>query len=130
MAKWRRVRLGEVCRFKYGEMPKQSDLTTEGYPVYSGYRLVGYSSRYHYREWFVRYRFPGHKKIRGIDSPLGAIPQDWECVAFTELADVLSGGTPKTDVVEYWNGEIPFFTPRDVPEYFYVQETEKHVTGL
>lgn len=50
MANWRRVRLEEVCRFKYGEMPKKSDLATEGYPVYSGYRLVGYSSRYHYQE--------------------------------------------------------------------------------
>jgi type I restriction enzyme S subunit len=31
-------------------MPKKTDLTTEGYPVYSGYRLVGHSSSYHYRE--------------------------------------------------------------------------------
>ncbi len=50
MAAWRTVRLGEVCRFRYGDMPKKSDLINEGYPVYSGYRLVGCSSRYHYRE--------------------------------------------------------------------------------
>lgn len=31
-------------------MPKQIDLTDEGYPVFSGYRLVGRSSRYHYSE--------------------------------------------------------------------------------
>ncbi len=50
VAAWRKTKLGKACRFKYGEMPKKSDLTTEGYPVYSGYRLVGHSPRYHYRD--------------------------------------------------------------------------------
>jgi type I restriction enzyme S subunit len=83
-----------------------------------------------YREWFVHFRFPGHEKVPRVASPLGGIPRGWEVVRFTEIADVLSGGTPKTDVAEYWNGEIPFFTPRDVPAFFYVQDTEKHVTEL
>ena len=47
---WRTVKLGEICRFKYGEMPKKTELSDEGYPVFSGYRLVGRSTRYHYRE--------------------------------------------------------------------------------
>ena len=83
-----------------------------------------------YREWFVYFRFPGHDKVKMVPSPLGPIPQGWEVVAFTEIADVLSGGTPKTDVSEYWNGNIPFFTPRDASACFYVQDTEKHVTEL
>jgi len=83
-----------------------------------------------YREWFVHFRFPGHDKVKMVPSPLGPIPQGWEVVAFTEIADVLSGGTPKTDVSEYWNGNIPFFTPRDASACFYVQDTEKHVTEL
>ncbi len=49
MAAWRSAKLGEICRFKYGEMPKPSDISEEGYPVFSGYRLVGHSNRYHYR---------------------------------------------------------------------------------
>jgi type I restriction enzyme S subunit len=83
-----------------------------------------------YREWFVHFRFPGHESLPRVPSPLGEIPQGWEVSAFTELAEVLSGGTPKTDVAEYWNGEIPFFTPRDVPDCFYVQDTDKHATAL
>lgn len=47
---WRKAKLGEVCRFKYGEMPTKSDLTDEGHPVFSGYRQVGCSHRYHYRD--------------------------------------------------------------------------------
>ena len=83
-----------------------------------------------YREWFVHFRFPGHESVARVPSPLGDIPQGWEVKPFTEIADVLSGGTPKTDVTEYWDGEIPFFTPRDVPNCFYVQDTDKHVTAL
>ena len=83
-----------------------------------------------YREWFVHFRFPGHESVPRVPSPLGEIPQGWEVRPFTEIADVLSGGTPKTDIAEYWNGEIPFFTPRDAPDCFYVQDADKHVTEL
>jgi len=83
-----------------------------------------------YREWFVHFRYPGHESVPLVDSPLGPIPQGWEVVAFTEISDVLNGGTPKTTSPEYWNGDIPFFTPRDVLDCFYVQETDKHLTEL
>lgn len=83
-----------------------------------------------YREWFVHFRFPGHESVPRVPSPLGEIPQGWEAVDFTEIADVLSGGTPKTSTLEYWDGEIPFFTPRDAPDCFYVEDTGRHVTEL
>jgi type I restriction enzyme S subunit len=83
-----------------------------------------------YREWFVNFRYPGHESVPLVPSPLGEIPQGWEVKPFTEIADVLSGGTPKTNVPEYWNGNIPFFTPRDAPDCFYVQDTEKHITAI
>jgi type I restriction enzyme S subunit len=83
-----------------------------------------------YREWFVHYRFPGHESVPLMPSPLGEIPEGWEVKTCTDIADVLSGGTPKTDIASYWSGNIPFFTPRDAPDCFYVQDTEKHVTEL
>jgi type I restriction enzyme S subunit len=81
-----------------------------------------------YREWFVHFRFPGHEKVKMVDSPMGKIPEGWEVKSFTDIADVLSGGTPKTNVPEYWSGEIPFFAPVDAPNYFYVTKTEKFIT--
>ncbi|HEX7408002.1 MAG TPA: restriction endonuclease subunit S [Candidatus Binatia bacterium] len=93
-----------------------------------------------YREWFVHFRFPasaqatagrpGHEQVKLVDSPLGKIPEGWEVVSFVEVADVLSGGTPSTKVSEYWDGSIPFFTPRDATYLFYVGETEKSITEL
>ena len=48
-------------------------------------------------------------------------------IRFTELIQVASGGTPKTTIDSYWNGEIPFFTPKDV-DLPYTVLTEKKIT--
>lgn len=50
-------------------------------------------------------------------------------VPFSSIIQVLGGGTPKTGKQEYWNGEIPFFTPKDVGNP-YVFTTEKNITPL
>lgn len=50
-------------------------------------------------------------------------------VPFTSVIQVLGGGTPKTSKQEYWNGEIPFFTPKDVGTP-YALTTEKNITPL
>jgi type I restriction enzyme S subunit len=31
-----------------------------------------------YREWFVTFRFPGHQKVKLVDSRLGKIPEGWK----------------------------------------------------
>ena len=31
-----------------------------------------------YREWFVRFRFPGHEQVRMLESELGLVPDGWE----------------------------------------------------
>ena len=46
---------------------------------------------------------------------------------FTTLINVLGGGTPKTGNPEFWDGSIPFFTPKDVGTP-YTFKTEKYIT--
>lgn len=46
---------------------------------------------------------------------------------FTSIVQVLGGGTPQTNTAEYWNGTIPFFTPKDT-NATYVLTTEKSLT--
>lgn len=41
-----------------------------------------------YREWFVNFRFPGHEKVKLVDSPLGKIPEGWKVTTLGEVADV------------------------------------------
>ena len=47
---WPTYTLGDLCRFKYGHMPRKTDLCDDGYPVFSGYRIVGHATTYHYEE--------------------------------------------------------------------------------
>lgn len=48
---------------------------------------------------------------------------------FTTLINALGGGTPKTGNPEFWDGSIPFFTPKDVGTP-YTFKTEKYITEL
>ena len=48
-------------------------------------------------------------------------------VVFTEIIQILGGGTPKTSESFYWNGNVPFFTPKDVGAP-YTLTTEKTIT--
>ena len=41
-----------------------------------------------YREWFVRFRFPGHDEIPLVASSLGQIPRGWKIVKLASVADV------------------------------------------
>jgi len=41
-SKWGYVRLGDVAAFKYGKFLAKSQLSDSGYPVFSGYGVVGY----------------------------------------------------------------------------------------
>jgi type I restriction enzyme, S subunit len=81
-----------------------------------------------YQEWFVRFRFPGQKHVLFADSPIGPVPEGWEVASFTEIAEVLSGGTPKKSEPGYWGGSIPFYTPRDAPQSAYALTTEANIT--
>lgn len=47
----------------------------------------------------------------------------------SELVDIIGGGTPKTSVSEYWNGNIPWISVKDFNnDNRYVYETEKSIT--
>jgi type I restriction enzyme S subunit len=64
------------------------------------------------------------------DSELGEIPSGWECCSFTQLVEVISGGTPKTSIDEYWNGSVNWFSVVDAPSSSdcWVIQTEKSIT--
>ena len=48
-------------------------------------------------------------------------------VPFTSIIQILGGGTPKTGNPLFWNGSVPFFTPKDVGTP-YTLTTEKTIT--
>lgn len=54
--------------------------------------------------------------------------QATDIVPFTSLIQIWGGGTPKTNTEEFWNGDIPFFTPKDVGNPYTIT-TEKYITA-
>ena len=47
-----------------------------------------------------------------------------------DVVEIYSGGTPKTSIAEYWDGDIPWYTAKDAPAIsdVFVLETEKRIT--
>lgn len=77
-----------------------------------------------YKEWFVDLHFPGWEETKIVDG----VPEGWEKYAFSEKVDIMSGGTPKTDVSEYYNGTIPFYTPKNSDGRFFAFDTITHIS--
>lgn len=48
--------------------------------------------------------------------------------SFTDVVQLMGGGTPKTDDDSFWNGDVLFFTPKDVSDSPFCISTEKHLT--
>src|SRR5438067_5708967 len=46
-----------------------------------------------YREWFVRFRFPGHEGVKFVESPMGMVPEKWEVTKLSKLVDTQYGYT-------------------------------------
>lgn len=80
-----------------------------------------------FRSWFVD--FEPFRDGPFVDSQLGKIPQGWKVGNYTDIVEIKGGGTPKTGIQEYWNGTIPFFSPKDVGASCFVLDTEKHITA-
>jgi type I restriction enzyme S subunit len=64
------------------------------------------------------------------DSALGEVPRGWMAAPYDDVIEIISGGTPKTSIAEYWGGNIPWFSVVDAPNPsdVYVIDTEKRIT--
>ena len=66
------------------------------------------------------------------ESDLGLVPEGWVVSTLSSLINLTGGGTPKRSEESYWNGDIPWFSVRDIPSGsdVYVIDTEEHITEL
>jgi type I restriction enzyme S subunit len=95
-----------------------------------------------FKSWFVDFD-PVRAKAEGRDpflSPdLWALfperldedekPEGWLRLSLREVADVLSGGTPSKEHSEYWNGEIPWVSPKTMTG-IHVSDSDERVTSV
>lgn len=56
---------------------------------------------------------------------------EWKECKLSDVMEIIGGGTPKTSVPEYWNGNIPWLSVADFNnDNRYVYDAEKHITEL
>ena len=54
-----------------------------------------------------------------------------EKIKLGELGEVVSGSTPKTNIKDYWDGEILWITPAEIQEDdYYIADTQRKITNL
>lgn len=63
-----------------------------------------------YKEWFVRFRFPGHENVEMENG----LPKEWKIERLGDICDSVGGGTPSTSNEKYWGGNIKWVTPTDI----------------
>ena len=83
-----------------------------------------------FQHWFVDF---GPFKKRGLqDSDIGPIPKGWAAQPILDCCTLLGGGTPKTSVDEYWNGDVLWTSAKDVSQCgaAYLLDTERKITRL
>jgi type I restriction enzyme, S subunit len=63
------------------------------------------------------------------ESAIGWIPKEWKLEHLADACDWYSGGTPSRRHTTWWNGDVPWLSPKDM-KVFDLSETQEHVTKL
>ncbi len=66
-------------------------------------------------------------KDSGIDW-IGKIPGNWQIKKIKYLFKVINGSTPDSDYLDYWDGDITWITPADMPDFGYISKGERSIT--
>ena len=54
----------------------------------------------------------------------------WEQRKLGDIATITGGGTPSTNISEYWNGDIDWYSPVEIGENRYVSRSTRKITKL
>ncbi len=57
-------------------------------------------------------------------------PLNWQKVRLGDIAEIIGGGTPSTQVTSFWNGSINWFTPTEIGITKYVYKSQRTITPL
>lgn len=53
---------------------------------------------------------------------------DWEQRKLGDVANIVGGGTPNTNKVDYWDGDIDWYTPAEIGDVIYIDSSKRKIT--
>lgn len=68
-------------------------------------------------------------KVPLKETEVGRVPEHWEMRQLQTVADLVSGGTPSKGRADYWNGLIPWASPKDMKRPR-LHDTEDHISQV
>lgn len=76
-------------------------------------------------EWFVKFKFPGHEKVKMVDSGTvyGNIPEGWEVKKLGDIAELIMGQSPTSSNYNFENEGLPFH--QGVADFGYKYPTDR-----
>ena len=87
-------------------------------------RLLEQMAENLYKEWFVRFRFPGYENTVLVDG----LPKGWKVCKIKDCYKTCSGGTPNREKPEYYiNGTIHWVKTGEIQDSIII-ETEEKIT--
>ena len=117
--------------FKYPDLPTQQLIVD----ILFGYdslieannrriELLEQTAQELYKEWFVRFRFPGYENTKFVKG----LPEGCEIKRLADYGRVETGKTPSTEVAENYGGEIMFVKTPDMHDNMFIIQTEEKLS--
>ena len=79
-----------------------------------------------YKEWFVRFRFPGHENVEMENG----LPKGWKIKRINDYGRIETGKTPSMQVPENYGGKYLFIKTPDMHGGVFVCSTEETLSEL
>ena len=113
--------------FKYPDLPTQQSIVD----ILFGYdslieannrriELLEQTAQELYKEWFVRFRFPGYENVQFQDG----FPKSWIIKRLADYGRTETGKTPSTEIAENYGEEMMFVKTPDMHGNMFIIQTE------
>jgi type I restriction enzyme S subunit len=56
--------------------------------------------------------------------------ENWKITKLNNISDIIGGGTPSTNVPEYWDGDIDWYSPTEIGDKVFATGSVKKITSL
>lgn len=86
-----------------------------------------YDALLEYKQGMLQKMFPKEgEKVPEIRFP--GFEGDWKKCKLGEIADIVGGGTPSTNISAYWDGDIDWYTPAEISNEIYLNSSQRKIT--